>query len=280
MTANISFEQAAYEFSEIWDEDFFPPQDHARVRDFERLIPAGTTDLLDAGCGNGLFLNYLQRTFPNRFARLCGVDRSVAALAHVKTEKHNASINQLPFSEGEFDTVSCMEVLEHLPVTIYGQALGELARVARENIVVCVPYNQDLRACLTECPHCFARFNADFHVRSYDENVMNTLFEKHGYEVAGIMRLGAFSIRYDQAFRNKVRSMLRKKEPPYWWPYAICPVCGFTDRAKLTESLARMKAAKASQTTEPPVSQLRKMVRAMLPARPAYRWIAGIYRRR
>jgi hypothetical protein len=54
MNENLPVEQRAYGFPEIWEEDWFPPQDHARIRALVQLIRAGMASLPDAGCGNGL----------------------------------------------------------------------------------------------------------------------------------------------------------------------------------------------------------------------------------
>jgi ubiquinone/menaquinone biosynthesis C-methylase UbiE len=166
---NLPFEQLAYEFHEIWDKAWSPAEDHERIRKLAELVPRSTKSLLDLGCGNGFFLNYLQAEHAQHYSRLTGIDRSNAAPAHVKTEKRQASIDALPFSDAEFDTVTCHEVLEHLPLPVYAKAISEIARVAKCFIVTCEPYKQNLAASLSKCPSRLARFNADFHVRRYDE---------------------------------------------------------------------------------------------------------------
>ncbi len=92
----MSFEQLACELPEIWDEDWFPPEDDERVRALARLIPDADETVLDIGCGNGLFLNHLRAEYGHRFRTLVGVDRSEAALTHVRTDKLLASIDCRP----------------------------------------------------------------------------------------------------------------------------------------------------------------------------------------
>ena len=280
MTAPLSFEQQAYEIPEIWDEDYFTAEDHARVEDLAALVPSPTKTLLDVGCGNGLFLNHLLAKHSARFERLAGTDRSVTALSHVKTEKRAATIDAIPFGDCEFDTVTCMEVLEHIPVTVYPQALAEIARLAKDHIVISVPYRQDLPSLLTECPSCCARFNADFHVRSYDEDKMRNLFSAHGFRAIDMHLLGEEVVRYDQRIRAIVSNFLRGRQKPYWWPYAICPVCGYSDKTELVEQLARKKQGILTTAPETlPPSALRRLLRRILPKKSEYRWIATIYRR-
>jgi predicted TPR repeat methyltransferase len=47
-------------------------------------IPADVSTVLDVGCGNGLFLHRIRDRSGRGFMRLCGVDRSEAALGYVE----------------------------------------------------------------------------------------------------------------------------------------------------------------------------------------------------
>lgn len=51
-----------------------------------------------------------------------------------------ADITQLPFPDNSFDTVSAFEVLEHIPFTEFDKALREMKRVAKNNVVISLPY--------------------------------------------------------------------------------------------------------------------------------------------
>jgi len=62
------------------------------------------------------------------------LDISHNALEHVKTEKVQGIIENLPFEDNSFDLVLCCEVLEHLPDDIYQYALKEIQRVSNEYI--------------------------------------------------------------------------------------------------------------------------------------------------
>ena len=50
------------------------------------------------------------------------------------------SVVDLPFPDRSFDVVGCFEVLEHLPGDLPRRALSELARVARQAVVLSVPH--------------------------------------------------------------------------------------------------------------------------------------------
>lgn len=51
-------------------------------------------------------------------------------------------VRALPFPDGSFDLVCIFEVLEHLPFSESVAALGELARVARQNVAISVPHRR------------------------------------------------------------------------------------------------------------------------------------------
>lgn len=50
-----------------------------------------------------------------------------------------ADVRTLPFADRAFDTALAAEVLEHLPFEHFGTALAELARVAKQTVIVTLP---------------------------------------------------------------------------------------------------------------------------------------------
>lgn len=279
----MSFEQLAYELNEIWDEDWFPPEDDERVRTLAKLIPDANETLLDIGCGNGLFLNHVRAEYGNRFRRLVGVDRSAAALAHVQTDKLLANIDSVPMEDLQFDTVTCMEVLEHLPVATFSKALAEIARIARRTIIVSVPYKEDLKASRCECPTCFTSFHPDYHMRTFDEDKLRTLFPAHSFEITGTYYLGAQVTRYDRELRARVRSIFGRTSPVFP-PYAMCPVCGFFEASKLSDDLANRKRVRAMMRAghkrgDTQLPGTHRFLWSVFAMPPNYRWIAAAYKR-
>ncbi len=89
--------------------------------------------ILDAGCGTGSMLSWLQRFHG---ATVIGIDLSCHALAFCRRRGHRAlaqcSVLLLPFRAQSFDLVVCADVLQHLPDPPGdAAALAELYRVLR-----------------------------------------------------------------------------------------------------------------------------------------------------
>ena len=88
------------------------------VRRYLDALPAGTR-VLDAGCGEGVLLDEYQ----GRLA-IDGVD-----LNYASDRIRQASLKALPYADGAFDRVLCLDVLEHLEHADQPIALAEMHRV-------------------------------------------------------------------------------------------------------------------------------------------------------
>ena len=97
--------------------------------------------VLEVGCGRG----YLAGVLAERWS-VCAVDIVIptelpARKPRVRFEQ--ASIEHLPFGDGEFDTVVCTHTLEH--VQHLDRAVAELRRVAARRLIVVVPRQRPYR---------------------------------------------------------------------------------------------------------------------------------------
>jgi SAM-dependent methyltransferase len=128
-----------------------------RARVVRRLVSRYATagaPILDAGCGTGLNLRHLP-------AGSTGVDinpRNVALLKE-RLPQHRivlGDVEALPFADGEFGTVLCTEVIEHIPDP--AAALAEYRRVLQPGgvLIGSVPARSaiwKLRFLSSTCPH-------------------------------------------------------------------------------------------------------------------------------
>jgi SAM-dependent methyltransferase len=104
------------------------------------LTRARAGSVLEVGCGEGFSSEVLRQVVQN--GRFFALDVSIGALQVARDrvagiEWVGGSAQDLPFADGSFDTVVCLEVLEHLDDP--ARALAELARLARASLVLSVP---------------------------------------------------------------------------------------------------------------------------------------------
>ncbi|MHA1448328.1 MAG: class I SAM-dependent methyltransferase [Candidatus Hodarchaeales archaeon] len=99
--------------------------------------------ILDVGCGDSSIFGHLlchDRLKRHGFTELYGIDRNPKSddTRIVKGDAMN-----LPFKDGEFQQVICLDVVEH--IANYRRVLKELVRVASERVVIIVPTTRSKR---------------------------------------------------------------------------------------------------------------------------------------
>jgi SAM-dependent methyltransferase len=258
----MNIEERIYEIDDLWKPENIGENDIYRIEYLTNLIPIDVESILDVGCGGGIFINHL--CSKKKFNRIVGVDRSNTALKYVNTEKIIADINLLPFSNNEFDLVTCLEVIEHIPYYNFNKVLEELCRVSKKYILISVPNKQNLAASLCKCPICLTKFNPDFHMRSFDRLKLHSLLDNNGF-----ICVKTYNIRQISSYLglDLVRDALglRKRVMPW---FAICPVCGFQKEhhyLKVQENLPVHK------------NILRNVIKKIWPKKHDYEWIAALY---
>ena len=140
--------------------------------------PLEPASLLDAGCGEGETLARLGGSLPLRVAAVDigaeAVDFTAERFPAVEVARH--SIDDLPFADGSFDLVICLEVLEHLPNP--AAAIDELARVASEHVVVSVPHEPWFRiGSLLRGSYVRSLGNHPEHVNHWNRRSLRALLE-------------------------------------------------------------------------------------------------------
>jgi SAM-dependent methyltransferase len=129
--------------------------------------------LLDAGCGSGRTLDELAR-----YGSVTGLDLSPEAVAAARrrghADVHAGHIEQMPFADGHFDVVTCLDVVEHTPDD--RATLAELHRVTQPGgvLIVTVPAYQALWSWHDE---------VNLHFRRYDAPMLRAAATESGWDV-------------------------------------------------------------------------------------------------
>lgn len=257
-------ESERYENPELWDRNRFTPEDHVRAAETAAWVPLNAASVLDVGCGNGLLTERLRH---ERFA--VGVDRSRYALMQFSAPRSRADVTALPFADGTFDCVVCAEVIEHLPLSMYRAALREMARVAKRYILITVPYCEDLLSGHVVCPACHCRFNANYHLRSFDERALRLLFQ--GQPEIRLARLAGLVPEQTRRLNRLWATLLLVRYDllgaPDLAPHMQCPHCGYS----------RLPDVHVTQPAVAPRLGVAATLNRLWPKRKAYRWWIALY---
>ncbi len=112
-------------------------------RDLDELLAiADPRSLLDVGCGEGVLVHRWAQRLEGR--RIVGIDLEEGSIQAGWAQRQAPNLEyrvmraeNLPFAENEFDLVSAIEVLEHVPDPEH--TLAEMARCAARHLLVSVP---------------------------------------------------------------------------------------------------------------------------------------------
>jgi hypothetical protein len=128
--------------SAVWHRDDIyghgPPNSLVDREIFE-LVRRLPSPLLDFGCGKGALLSRLRQLGTEAYGiELFSEDLRAALIPEVSDRImfYDGSF-PIPFEDGQFNSVVCSEVLEHIPN--YGGALQEIARITKQRAVFSVP---------------------------------------------------------------------------------------------------------------------------------------------
>jgi len=256
-----SAEKEYYESKDLWELSNFDKTHFKRTKKVLDIIPKDSTSLLDVGCGNGILCNQAQIQMRN-LTRVVGFDQSIEAMKQVRTEKKVGDITKLPFKEKEFDTVCCLEVLEHIPSDIYQSVIYELTKVAKQNIIITVPNNENLLENTIQCPNCKTLFHRYLHVQSFDSNRLEKLFEKYGFTCRTVKTIISYQKKIGQ---QKFLKMIGQK-PQQFFGNAVCPYCKYSTKKSFKKSNSK-------------VLELKQSIDRLWPTKNEFKWLLAFYER-
>lgn len=261
-----NFQKEYYEQKIFWDNDYTKNQiEKNRIEEIHKTIPKDVKTILDVGCGNGSFLNFLLKI--NKYTKLIGLDFSEEALKHVKTEKIKGNCSNLPFNKNEFDLVTSLEVLEHLPYNDFKSTVSEIQRVSKKYIIITVPNSQDIKHSLKECPMCHCRFNPYFHLRSFDKNKLKYLFSN--FRPIIIKPIGPISIR--KKYNKIVLDLYSTFKKTSLTQTAICPQCGYQQKNENKKNITNKKFFFNTYHI------LKNIFKIFVPTEKKQRWLLALY---
>jgi 2-polyprenyl-3-methyl-5-hydroxy-6-metoxy-1,4-benzoquinol methylase len=148
---------------------------------FDRAQP---TSLLDVGCGEGLLVHRWAQHLGEK--RVVGIDLEEESIQAGWAERQAPNLeyrvmqaDTLPFASGEFDLVSAIEVLEHLPDP--EKTLSEMARCAERHLLVSVPHEPLWRALnLARGAYVPQLGNTPGHLNHWSKRSFMRLLSRHG----------------------------------------------------------------------------------------------------
>ncbi|MCQ1956008.1 class I SAM-dependent methyltransferase [Arthrobacter sp. zg-Y826] len=106
--------------------------DLAMVRRFAGLLPAGAA-VLDAGCGAGRMISYLDALVPVAIQG-CDISEGMvrqARKAHPQRRFEVAAISSLPYADGSFHGVLAWYSIIHTPAAALPEVFAEFRRILR-----------------------------------------------------------------------------------------------------------------------------------------------------
>jgi SAM-dependent methyltransferase len=147
------------------------PVDFYRFKRVRRHLVGKT--VLDIGSGRADFLNLIKKNH-----RVTGIEINKQRVDYCNRILGQDCVKlgnldeRLNFEDNSFDTVVCLEVLEHLEDP--ESALKELVRVSRKRVIVTVPFNEKIRYLL--CLHCAKYTPHSGHLHSFNkEDIIGTV---------------------------------------------------------------------------------------------------------
>ena len=155
-------------------------------------------DFLDAGCGDGINLQELERLVVtyNKESTVTGIDsskiRTQRAKKVVKGTVLDGSLLNLPFENTFFDAVLCNHVLEHIENA--DRALSEIFRVLKPggSLIVGVPNEGCMLALLRNRVFQRSILKTTDHVNFFTRTTLERTLNKNNFSVVSTITEGFF----------------------------------------------------------------------------------------
>jgi ubiquinone/menaquinone biosynthesis C-methylase UbiE len=160
------------------------PREVERVARLFGLMARSGPTALDVGARDG----HLSLLLAERFDRVVALDLTQPEVDHPRVDCVKGDAAELHFADRSFHTVVCAEVLEHIPPELLPRVCSEIVRVAAHDVIIGVPFKQDLRVDCCTCRTCGAVNPPWGHVNSFDLERLEGLFD--GMKAAKVDHVG------------------------------------------------------------------------------------------
>jgi len=152
-----------------------PPQAHVSQKMLDLVQKHAGPKVLDIGCGHGINCMELEK----RGFQCVGIEANeeYAKEAALHVDAHHMWAENLEFPDKSFDTVTMLEVLEHIQKP--QKALEEVVRVAKKNLILSVPNLAPLEVCVEYnviMHHFFETTHLNFFTKPMLERFLSTYF--------------------------------------------------------------------------------------------------------
>jgi SAM-dependent methyltransferase len=204
-------------------------RERERAGNLLQILPKGRHSVLDVGARDG----YFSRLLTDYFTEVTALDLEKPAFEIPGVATVAGDATRLQFADNSFDCVFCAEVLEHIPKVEL--ACKELARVARHELVIGVPYRQDTRVGRTTCRSCGKPNPPWGHVNRFTEERLGKLF-------SGLRTISMSLVGTNREATNAIAAWLMDLGGNPWGTYhqdEPCIHCGSALRPPEHRSLPR-----------------------------------------
>ena len=147
------------------------------------LLEGVPKNVLEIGVGDKVLKNYL---IENTDIKYTAIDIDKDLKPDVVGD-----VRHLPFADNSFDTVCAFEVLEHIPFESFEQALKEMKRVSKKNVLISLPHFGPPIQLYVKLP--FIKFSFSFKIPVHKRHIFNGQhyweIGKKGYSLKKIKKI-------------------------------------------------------------------------------------------
>jgi ubiquinone/menaquinone biosynthesis C-methylase UbiE len=165
--------------------------------------------ILDAGAGDGALMNALAKLPASR--TILGADIAPKTPGILKND-----LKSLSFKDNAFDTLFCVEVIEHLSPEDTGQVMPEIRRVLKPGgaFIMTTPFAENLAEHQVTCPRCNLTFHRVLHQQSFREHDFEQLATANGFKPLMIL-----PVKYSRV--RRFQFLGRRFFTNSWWGHRI-----------------------------------------------------------